>query len=173
MSDHLHQLGDLLAEAGARVSFAPVRVAPSTLYDIDYHVAIIACALSIYGASQESKGVVISPALLKLLQFVSARPSLLPRTVSWLEQRKQRTLETISDMPRGYIGDRTHDRAVSYLIARGTLRHHGNNLASGPTYKVLSDLQKQVEALDLFSSERRILSLLVSYRIPQVALEGR
>ena len=173
MDDHLLQLGDLLAEAGARVSFSPTRVAPSTLYDLDYHIAIIACALSIYGGGQVSNEGGMPPALLKLLQFVSARPSLLPNVVSWLEQRRNRTLETISDMPRGYVGDRTHDRAVSYLVAHRTLRHHGNKLVSGPNYRVLSDLRKQVEALDLFLSERRTLSALVSYRIPQVALEGR
>lgn len=97
----------------------------------------------------------------------------MPKIVSWLEQRKHRALEAISDMPRGYIGDRTHDRTINYLVARGILQHHGKDLASGPNYRLLADLQEELEARDLFSSERRTLKLLRSSRIPQVALEGR
>ena len=173
MSDHLQQLGELLSEAGAQVSFTPVRVAPSTLYDAEYHIAVVACALATHGVRREGKEAVISSALLKLLQFVSARPSLVPKIVSWLEQRKHRTLEVISDMPRGYVGDRTHDRTINYLVARGILQHQGKDLASGPNYRALADLHEELEARNLFSSERKALRILRSARIPQVALEGR
>ena len=173
MGDHIKQLGELLSEAGAHVSFSPSRVAPSTLYDAEYHVAVIACAFSSHGVKHGSEGVLISPALLKLLQFVSARPSLVPKIRSWLKQRKHRSLEAISDMPRGYIGDKTHDRAINFLVARGILKHHGTNLAAGPNYQMLTDLHQELEAQDLFSSERCTLTLLHSSKIPQVALEGR
>lgn len=173
MGDHLQELGYLLSEAGARVSISPARVAPSTLYDSQYHIAVVACALSTHGTKRGNTEAVISPALLKFLQFVSARPSLFPRILLWLEQRKHKTFESISEMPRGYIGDRTHDRTINYLLACGVLQYEGNDLASGLNYRVLRDLREKIEERDLFSSERRVLYDLRSSRIPLVALEGR
>lgn len=75
-------------------------------------------------------------------------------------------------MPRGYMGDKTHDATVEFLVAAGVLAQDGDYVVSGPRFSELERLVKQIEAEKLFDGEREILQRLREVRPTKVLLGG-
>jgi len=171
-NDALRELGRLLATAGARPTINRSRVAPSTLHDATYHVAVIACALRSHGASAGSVKRRILAAWLKLLQFVAARPSLVENLREYVRTRRDGDLENWSLMPRGYLGDRTHDGVVDLLVAAGILRRDGDFLEASTRFDTLDSIGQRIEVDGLFSGERAILEKLKEVRVTKALLGG-
>jgi hypothetical protein len=170
--DAIRQLAVLLAEVGARPTFAPERIAPSTLYDTDYHFAVVACAFSIFAkADRDGRRRMLAP-WLKLLQFVAARPRLASDLRAWASTRLNADLDTWRRMPRGYVGDRTHDAIIEFLVASGVLERDKDLLRGGPRVGELDRVYEQVKAADLFANERQVLEELLDVRANKTMLEG-
>jgi len=170
--DAIHELSILLAKAGARPVVVRERLAPSTLYDIDYHLAIIASAFVIHSTvDTNGRSRMLAP-WLKLLQFVALRPRLVPDVFEWARTRRHADLETWSKMPRGYIGDQTHDAVVSFLVAADVLERLKDELVSGSRFAFLENLYAQLREASLFSNERQTLEELRSVRPNLTMLKG-
>ena len=82
MADVFGQLGDLLAAANARLSIAPKVPTRSTIYDLDYRVSIIACAMQALSTKGDSGSRQVIANWLKLAQFTAMRPALFVRGLS-------------------------------------------------------------------------------------------
>lgn len=172
VEDPVAELTRALAAAGAQPRFNRSRVAPSILYDRDYHVAIIACAIRINAVSRGGSVVRILAAWLKLLQFVAARPALVQNLQEYARTRLDGDLEKWSLMPRGYLGDRVHDGVVDFLVASGHLRRSGDYLEEGNRFGALQQMAIQIEKDKMFERERRILNELREVRPTKTLLGG-
>ena len=75
-------------------------------------------------------------------------------------------------MPRGYLGDRTHDRTVELLVASNVLYRTADVLRSGERFDVLAALYRDVQARDLLASERRTLAELARTPVNKTLLKG-
>ncbi|HEY6421355.1 MAG TPA: hypothetical protein VIX59_20340 [Candidatus Binataceae bacterium] len=171
--DPVHELAVLLAEVGARPRLEPQRIAPSTLYDTHYHLAVVACAFGDDAKpGQDGRRRILAP-WLKLLQFVAARPQLAPDLRAWAGTRRNADLDTWRRMPRGYVGDRTHDGIVEFLVAAGILdRDKPNQLVAGRLVGLLDALYDRIKATNLFTNERRVLEELRVVHASRTMLEG-
>lgn len=170
--DNLEVLTALLLESGAVTRLHPERVVRSTLYDLDYHVAVVACAfLTNSEETTDGKRRLVAH-WLKLLQFVAVRPSLLQDFNEWARARKRPDLDTWQLMPRGYLGDRTHDRTIEMLIAGGVLHRSGDALESGERFSMLIAVFNGIITHDLFRSERSILLELSNLSVNKTLLTG-
>jgi hypothetical protein len=170
--DAIRQLTVLLAEVGARPTFAPERIAPSTLYDTDYHLAVVACAFFLCAkVDVDGRRQILAP-WLKLLQFVAARPRLVSDLRVWVSTRRNPDLDTWRRMPRGYVGDRTHDAIIEFLVASGILEREKDQLMDGPRVAALDRLYEQLRAANLFAAERQVLAELLDIRANKTMLEG-
>jgi len=76
VADVFGQLGDLLAAANARLSIAPKVPTRSTIYDLDYRISIIACAMQALSTKGDAGSRQVSASWLKLAQFTAMRPGL-------------------------------------------------------------------------------------------------
>jgi hypothetical protein len=168
--DPVLALGDALAQVDARPKINRARIVRSTLHDANYHVAIIACAMRMHSEPESSRRILA--AWLKLLQFVAARPALVENLLEYWRTRRKRDLEKWSLMPRGYMGDKTHDGVIDFLAAAGILSRDGDYLGAGPRFDVLERIAAQVEAEKLFAGERHILDRLREMRPTKVLLGG-
>ena len=99
--DPVRELAALLARVDARPVLVKERIAASTLYDADYHLALVACAFTTHAKPDASGRDQMLASWLKLLQFVAVRPRLLPDLRLWAETRRNADLETWRKMPRG------------------------------------------------------------------------
>jgi hypothetical protein len=167
--DPVAALSVALAQANATPRINRKRIVPSTLHDANYHLTIIACAMRIH--AKESTKRVLAP-WLKLLQFVAARPSLVGDLVEYSKSRRQGDLHQWSLMPRGYLGDQTHDGVVDFLVAAEVLRRDGDCVEAGPRYSVLEAIALQVEDGQMFVAERNILNRLLAVKPNRVMLGG-
>lgn len=168
----LEALAALLRESGAITRLQPERVVRSTLYDLDYHVAVIACAFQTNCEEvAEGKRQLVSH-WLKLLQFIAARPTLLPDFQEWARARRRPDLDTWQRMPRGFLGDSTHDRTVEMLIAGGILHRRGDTLQGGERFDVLVSIYNGILERDLFKSERLTLQELSRSAVNKTLLTG-
>jgi hypothetical protein len=109
---------------------------------------------------------------LKLLQFVAARPRLVPDLRAWAETRRNADLETWRRMPRGYVGDRTHDSVIEFLVAAGVLEQDKDQLVSGPHVAVLDALYDRIRVANLFATERQVLVELFGIHPNKTMLGG-
>ena len=171
-ADALEELAGLLAQIGATPVVRQERLAMSPLYDADYHRAIVACAFVTH-AKREPDGLprLLAP-WLKLLQFVAARPRLVPQLRAWVGTRRNADLETWRNMPRGFLGDSTHDATVDYLVASAVLRREKDNLVAGPRVEVLHVLDARLRNRRLFTLERNVLEGLLDVRPNRTMLSG-
>ncbi len=167
--DPVAALGAALALTNATAKLNRERIVRSTLHDANYHVAIIACAMRIHAESNRKR---ILSAWLKLLQFVAARPSLLPRLQEYADSRRRHDLHKWALMPRGYMGDQTHDGVVDFLVAAGILQQDGDYLEAGARYAALDAVVAAVEEAQMFSGERAILEALRSIKPNKTMLGG-
>jgi hypothetical protein len=166
------QLDGLLVEVGARPRLQGERIARSTLYDPDYHVAMVACAFNIC-AEQVGSSRRILRGWLKLLQFVATRPRLAHDLLGWASTRRQATLETWRRMPRGYIGDQTHDAVLDLLVARSALAESGDWLLDGSNSTLLDGTYHGICEAKLFATERNVMNQARELRVSKAMLGGQ
>ena len=172
-SDAVQALAAVLKEIGAPPRLAPERVVRSTLYDLDYHVALVACAFSINGHPRTDGTRALISHWLKLLQFVAVRPGLLPDFQRWAKERRRPDLDTWQKMPRGFLGDRTHDRTIELLVAARVLYRAPEELISGERFKVLDALYQHILERELLLSERSVLHDMAKIPVNKTLLRGR
>ena len=171
MADTFGQLGDILAAANAPLSIAPKVSTRSTIYDLDYRVSIVACAMHALSTTNASGAREVLANWLKLAQFTAMRPALLSHFLEWLDERKQPTLAS-QRWRRGFVGDRVHDSVIDFLSAQGALRRTGDLLVSGPRYSMLSDIESMISADDVFRDERFVLAKFGGMRPIKAMLGG-
>lgn len=171
-TNKVQALAALLREAGAKPRVSPDRVVRSTLYDLDYHVALVACVFFTNAEQRADNTRSIVAHWLKILQFIAVRPSLLRDFQRWAKARRTPNIETWQKMPRGYLGDRTHDRTVELLVAGKVLYRTTDALVSGERFNVLKVMYKGIVASDLFASERLTLHELAHIPVNKTLLRG-
>ena len=172
-ADGVQALTALLREIGATPRLAPARVVRSTLYDLDYHVALVACAFLINGQLRTDGERSMISHWLKLLQFVAVRPNLLPNFQRWVAERKHPDLNTWQRMPRGFLGDRTHDRTIELLVAEGMLDRTADGLISGERFGLLEGVYEQILEHNLLASERSVLQNMAMVPVNKTMLRGQ
>lgn len=171
-TDPVRELALELKEAGASARVRVDRIARSTLYDMDYHIALIACVFfSAHETGTTSSHCVVAQ-WMKVLQFIAVRPSLLPDFKIWATSRRHQDLEAWQKMPRGYLGDSTHDRTVELLVAGGVLARQHDALVAGSRFADLRQLYNSLVSRDLLQSERATLLELSHIRVNKTLLKG-
>lgn len=167
-ADELNELSELLTGADARMKITRARVSRSTLYDPRYHTAVIACAMRLHGEGGARR--ILAP-WLKLLQFVAARPALVDPFLEYARGRRDTgDLPSWSQLPRGYLGDETHDGVVDLLVASSVLVKAADWIEASTRYSVLDDLGARIEDCGLFVGERTIMERLRSVRVTKILL---
>lgn len=171
-SDPLRELAEVLREVGASARVRPERILPSTLYDLDYHVALIACVFFVGADGESANSRRMVAHWLKILGFIAVRPSLLSDFQIWAGTRRHQNLDTWQKMPRGYLGDTTHDRTVELLVAGGVLARDGDELVAGGRFDDLRQVYDDLVARNLLHSERATLIELSLTRPNKTLLQG-
>ena len=170
--DPLLELAAVLREAAASPRVRPERIVRSTLYDMDYHVALIACVFFIIAEGEAATSHRVVAHWLKMLQFIAVRPALLRNFQIWAATRRQQDLDTWQKMPRGYLGDTTHDHTVELLVAGGVLVREGDELIAGSRFADLRRIYDDLIARNLLGSERATLLELSRTRVNKTLLKG-
>ncbi|MBZ0234743.1 MAG: hypothetical protein K8M05_20600 [Deltaproteobacteria bacterium] len=171
--DPIVELDQLLANVGAEPVLVRKRVAASTLYDADYHMAMIACAFALHAPRGASGPRQILRAWLKLLQFVASRPRLAPHLKRWATTRgRQADLETWRRMPRGYVGDQTHDAVVDLLVANHALAKNREHVQAGTAIATLDTVFQEIVEAGLFITERAVIEDLKGVPVSRAMLGG-
>jgi len=171
-SDPVRDLAAVLREAGASARVRPERVVRSTLYDLDYHVALISCVFFITAGDEAVSRHRVVAHWLKILQFIAVRPSLLADFQIWAGTRRHQDLDTWQRMPRGYLGDETHDRTVELLVAGGLLAREGDELVAGSRFADLRRIYEDLVIRNLLHSERVTLLELSRTGVNKTLLKG-
>ena len=170
------KLAAWLDAVGAQPDITPERLAPSTVYDLEYRVLIVAMAFQIHAAPDKfSKRPRIQSRRLKLLQFVAMRPWLVSVIREWSLSRRdvQRSLASEEGLRRGFISDTMHDDVVDFLVGAGALRRDGLYVVPATNVAVMFDLYSEaVERRTLFDAELTALGHLKSIVITNKMLEG-
>ena len=168
----VQQLADVLRESGASPRVKADSIVRSTLYDLDYHVALISCVFMIAADEDTANSRTIVAHWLKIIQFIAVRPTLLLDFQDWAKARRFPDLETWQKMPRGYLGDNTHDRTVELLVAKKILIRTGDKLSNGERFIELRQLYENIVAKDIFRSERFTLLELGRTAVNKTLLKG-
>ena len=169
------RLAALLATSNAEPDITAERLAPSTLYDLDYRVIVVATAFQMHAtADRYSVRPRIQNRRLKLLQFVAMRPWLLPVIRNWSTTRSDslRLIDGEEGLRKGFITDTMHDKVMQFMAASGALRREDVFVIPGVEPAILKDLQKVAEDNALFELEIAALSALHSITITNDMLEG-
>lgn len=155
----IETLAELLGQVDATPVIQSTRFAPSTIYDIDYRLAIVACAFDVHGKRSQQHGRRVRAIWLKLVQFIAARPWLLPAFRDWATAGKasQPNLLVSHSLRRGFLDDRTHDRVVFYLTAYDAFRRERGFLIESARTAALLDLAAAIGESNLFEEERRVV----------------
>lgn len=166
-------LSDLLAGTSAAPYANPQRIAPSTFYDLQYRMFIVAACLHVNG-KEEAAFQKISAPKLRLFQFIAMRSWLLDVVREWSASRKdrQRSLQSSQSLRRGFLSDVMHDNVVDYLVASGYLFKQKGQLAAPISSGMLSELYHQSEKDGLFATEIQALRDLDELVITNDMLEG-
>ncbi len=168
VSDPLEELTQILSSVDARMRLNRSRLTRPILHDSDYHIAVIACAMRIYGEGSPKR--ILTP-WLKLLQFLAARPALVDRFLDYVAGRRHATdLDSWSKMPRGYLGDEVHERVVDLLVARQVVRKVGDCIEAASAFEVLDALALRIFSEGLFSGERAIMERLLDVKVSKALL---
>ena len=171
----IKKLAGLLEGSDARPVLVPSRLAPSAIYDVEYRGAVIALVFEAFakpfgGAARRR----ISTARLKLLQFVTLRPWLLPAIREWSEGLAQGSLDLTHSVRirRGFLSDTACDDVLALLVSAGILLRDGSQLISGQAAAYFTEVARSVTENNLFSDERRVISQLTQLLITNNMLEG-
>ena len=169
----LHLLGELLQSVKATPVIRENRVAPSTVYDLDYRIMVTACAFHLH-AKPYVDGRRIRTPKLKLLQFVAIRPWLLPVVEEWSHARRdaQISMLTSQRLRRGFLGDRMHESVLELLIAKNVLVRQPSHVRAGIHVSQIEQLYAEAIAKDLFAAERQLLGALEHVAVTEQMLEG-
>ena len=171
----LERLSALLAASGAQPDITPERLAPSTVYDLEYRVLIVAMSFQLHAASDKySNWPRIQSRRLKLLQFIAMRPWLVSVIREWSLSRHnaQRSLDSEEGLRRGFISDTMHDDVLDFLVAAGALRREETFVVSGMNSSLISDLYSEALGRSLFDAELTALRQLKAIVITNEMLEG-
>lgn len=171
-SDPMRELAAVLREVGASPRVRTNRIARSTLYDLDYHIALIACAFVITAGDKAARSHRVIAHWLKVLQFVAVRPTILPDFKVWAGTWQRRGLDIWQKMPRGYLGDTTHDHTVEFLIVGGVLARDGDALIAGNNFGRLQHVYDDLVARNLLLTEREALRELSDIHVNKTLLKG-
>ena len=169
----LRLLGDLLQSAKATPVIRENRVAPSTVYDLDYRIMVTACAFHLH-AKPYADGRRIRTPKLKLLQFVAIRPWLLPVVEEWSRARRdaQVSMLTSQRLRRGFLGDRMHESVLELLVAKSVLVRQPSHVRAGIHISQIEELYREAVASNLFTAERQVLAALEHIAVTEQMLEG-
>ena len=167
-------LADLLGGSSAKPVIESARFAPSTIYDLEYRIVVVACAFDLHSKTISEAVRRIQGIRLKLMQFIAVRPWLLPVVRDWAASRKEPQLHLLASrsLRRGFLGDEMHDKVIDYLVAHDALRRDNAFLVANSSSTFLSRLTVSVNKANLFVEERRVLQDLVKLRITNSMLEG-
>ena len=167
----LQTLADLLRGSRAKLVIEPARFAPSTIYDLEYRLVVLACTFEIHSKTNGR----LHAAKLKMMQFIAVRPWLLPVVQDWAASQKQKQTPMLESQSfrRGFLSDEMHERVVDYLVAHDVFRRERNTLVASANGAFLSRLAATADRSNLFAEERRILTDLLQVRITNNMLEGR
>jgi hypothetical protein len=170
----LDTLVTLLQSGRAQPRVEPSRLAPSTIYDLHYRMAVIASTFEIHAVPYLLGQRRIAASRLKLLQFVAIRPWLVPVIRKWSETQGYAQQSTLSpqQLRRGFLGDETHDAVVAFLVARGVLHRIHAHLGSSANSDLLTRLYSTALENTLFSTSLQALRDLTDIRITNSMLEG-
>jgi len=168
------QLADLLG-GHAKPIIRPQRLAPATIYDIDYRMAVVALTIHMHGAKTEEGELRIDSARLKLFQFIAQRPNMLPAMKNWARSKHASGLlpDSSQRLRRGYLGDSTYEQVVEYMIACKMLRADGRYFISEKASRYISEIIAVAEGQEMFVSERTTLQDLTELRMTIAMLEGQ
>ncbi len=75
-------------------------------------------------------------------------------------------------MPRGYIGDRTHDSVIQFLVAGGVLDRSKDTIAAGAHVSTLDRLYDRVKGAGLFAAEQHVLESLLTVHPNKTMMGG-
>jgi hypothetical protein len=166
-------LSELLAGTSAAPYVHPERIAPSTVYDLQYRMFVVAACLRVSG-KVEGAFRKISANKLRLLQFVAMRPWLLDVVREWSASRKdrQRSLQSSQSLRRGFLSDGMHDNLIDYLVATGCLFKQKGQIAEPISSVILSELFDKSEQDGLFITETDAIRELNEIVITNDMLEG-
>ncbi|MES2220367.1 MAG: hypothetical protein V4587_05300 [Acidobacteriota bacterium] len=171
----IDQLAALLQDAKAEPVIVPARLAPSAIYDVEYRRAIVTLVFERFSKAVETTDIrKMSSARLKLLQFVTLRPWLLPEIRRWSDSGKQSGFAFGHSIRirRGFLSDSAHEDVISYLMACGWLKRFETQIVSGATGGGLLELAKALSENNLFANERAVIEQLANIRITNQMLEG-
>ena len=168
------QLAALLG-GHAKPVIRPQRLAPATIYDIDYRMAVVALTIHAHGAKTDDGELRIDSARLKLFQFIAQRPNMIPAMNEWARSKHASGLlrDSSQRLRRGYLGDGTYDQVVEYMMACKIIRVEGRSFISEKPSQYISEIAAATEAQDMFVSERTVLQELAKLRVTNAMLEGQ
>jgi|GEM_PF-2238197 len=171
----IEKLAGLLEGSTATPVMVPSRLAPSAIYDVEYRTAVIALLFERFakpfGIAGHRR---ISAAKLKLLQFVTFRPWLLPAIREWSKGPDQGSLELTYSMRirRGFLSDTAHEDVIDLLAACGIFVRAKNHLVTGERAGELAKIAASVQEKKLFDSELQLISKLEEIPLTNGMLEG-
>ena len=171
----LERLAVLLATSGAEPDLHPERSAPSTIYDLEYRVIVVAMAFRLHATEDRfSPKPRIQARRLKLLQFIAMRPWLVSVISEWSKGRKdaRRSLEPEESLRRGFIGDTMHDAVMDFLVAAGVLRREDAFVVAGVNSSVIFGLYDETRRREMFDTETATLVSMKDITVTNEMLEG-
>ena len=174
-SKAIENLATLLQGSTAKPVLVPSRLAPSAIYDLQYRVAVICLVFEAFAKAQgESNERKISSARMKLLQFASIRPWLLPAIQEWSEESGQAPLNLSysTRIRRGFLSDTAYDDVMNFLEACTVFVREGAQIALGPKGEEVRKIVGQIQDQELFLSEREAIAVLADIKITNNMLEG-
>lgn len=171
----IQALAALLQDSEAKPVIVPSRLAPSAIYDVEYRTAVIGLLFEEFATPFGPIGHKrISAARLKLLQFITLRPWLLPAIREWSKGAKQGSLAFAHSIRirRGFLSDTAHDDVMNYLAACDIFFRQESHIVSGKNSKVLGEVVESLLKHDLFAAERKVIGELGGVKITNEMLEG-
>lgn len=167
----LRALAELLRGSGAQPVVSEERSAPSTIYDLQYRLAVTACAFELHAKADLFNMRRIPSAKLKFLQFIAIRPWLLPVVREWSDSQGESSLLTSQHLRRGFLGDAMHDDVIDFLAARDVLTRVGSHVVSGRSVYLLTNVFVASVQQNLFASEREVLQEFFGIKLTNSMLE--
>jgi len=171
----IQTLADLLSNSKARPLVVASRLAPSPMYDLEYRTSIIAMIFQNFAKTFEyGLGRRMLASKLKLLQFVTIRPWLLPAVQEWSAASSQGalTLTYSARIRRGFLSDTAHEDVINFLTACNILVRQNHHLISGSKADELEKIAAISSQHGLFENELKIILDLTHLKLTTNMLEG-